>query len=230
MENASILFVEDDESLQKSITYILKSEGFEVIPVRTGEEAVQIAAQNPPALVLLDLTLPGMDGFGVCETLKRNPHTADVFIVMLTGRKIVKDIAAALRDYADDYITKPFEPEILLARIHAVLRRKLKAKESSAAIRLKFPGITIDPDAREVMVDSKPVKLTKTEFDLLLLLAGKPNIVFTRAQILDKIWFDNYEITERTVDYQISGLRKKLCAAENCIETIRGVGYKFKIF
>lgn len=229
MENIDILFVEDDESLQKSITYILKNEGFNVIPVRTGEEAVQIATQQTPDLVLLDLILPGMDGFAVCDALKRNPHTADVFIVMLTGNKLVKDIAEALRKYVDDYITKPFEPEILLARLHAILRRKLKTQNPNSDRRMTFPGLSIDPEAREVFVDGEAVRLTKTEFDLLLLLAGKPNFVFTRTHILDKIWFDDYDVTERTVDYQISGLRKKLCGAEEYIETIRGVGYKFKI-
>jgi len=222
------LFVEDDESLQKSITFILRNEGFDVIPVRTGEEAVEAATNAPPDLMLLDLVLPGMDGFSVCEILKRNPRTASIFIVMLTGKKLVKDIAAGLRDYADDYITKPFEPEILLARIHAILRRKKKVNEPDADTRMKFKEITIDPDAREVMVAGQSVQLTKTEFDLLFMLAQKPNIVFTRSQILERLRFDDYEITERIVDYQISGLRKKLCGAGDCIETIRGVGYKFK--
>ncbi len=228
LESASILFVEDDESLQNSITYILKNEGFDVIPVKTGEEAVHTATIAPPDLLLLDLVLPGMDGFSVCETLKRNPRTANIYVVMLTGKKLVTEIAAGLRDYADDYITKPFEPEILLARIHAILRRKKKIKDPVADSLIKFQEITIDPDAREVVVAGQSIKLTKTEFDLLLMLAKKPNIVFTRTQILEKLRFDDYEITERIVDYQISGLRKKLYPAGDCIETIRGVGYKFK--
>lgn len=225
---AKILFVEDELSLQKSIAYILEQEGFTVITARTGEEAVQLVSKEKPDLLLLDIILPGIDGFEVCRMIKKDPHTAGMFIVMLTGKRMVADITRGLGQYADDYITKPFEPPILIARIHAILRRKLKSATDKKNL-LEFNGLTIDMDGREVTVEEERVELTKTEFDLLVLLAQKPNIVFTRAQVLDHIRQDDYELTERVVDYQVSGLRKKLGTAGRFIETVRGVGYKFKV-
>lgn len=225
-----ILFVEDELSLQKSIAYILEQEGFTVLTADTGEKAVKLALRESPDLILLDLMLPGMDGFEVCEILKRNPSTANIFIVMLTGRRMVADITKGLGRYADDYITKPFEPAILIARIQAVLRRKLKtAADGETGRLLRFGSLTIDTAGRDVAVDGEPVDLTKTEFDLLLLLARRPNFVFSRAKILDHIRQDDYELTERVVDYQVSGLRKKLTPGGPFIETVRGVGYKFKV-
>lgn len=223
-----ILFVEDELSLQKSIAYILEKEGFSVITSNTGEEAVKLALKENPVLILLDLMLPGIDGFEVCEILKRNPHTANIFIIMLTGRRRVEDITKGLGQYADDYITKPFEPAILIARIQAILRRKLKTGKNDIRL-IRFSDLTINTDGREVTIRGEPVYLTRTEFDLLLLLARNPNIVFSRAKILDHIRQDDYELTERVVDYQVSGLRKKLTPAGQFIETVRGIGYKFKV-
>lgn len=223
-----ILFVEDEITLRKSVAYILEHEGYRIITTSSGEEAVKLAQTRQPDLMLLDLVLPGIDGFEVCKRLKRNPGTADMFIVMLTGKRLVSDVVRGLKDYADDYITKPFEPEILLARIQAVLRRKLKSVAFNSSCSLEFPQLTIRLDAHEVSMEGEIIRLTKTEFDLLVLLAGKPNIVFSRVQVLDHIREDNYDITERVVDYQVSGLRKKLGKAGDCIETVRGIGYKFK--
>jgi two-component system, OmpR family, alkaline phosphatase synthesis response regulator PhoP len=223
-----ILFVEDELTLQKSITYILEKEGFSVITATTGEDAVKLALRENPDLILLDLVLPGIDGFEVCEILKRNPATANIFIVMLTGKRLVEDITRGLCQYADDYITKPFEPAILLARLQAVLRRKLKTAKTSRRL-LRFSDLLIDSDGREVTIQGKPVALTKTEFDLLLLLARHPNIVLSRAKVLDHIRRDDFEPTDRVVDYQVSGLRKKIAPAGQFIETVRGIGYKFKV-
>ncbi|MGE5340184.1 MAG: response regulator [Candidatus Omnitrophota bacterium] len=227
-----ILFVEDELSLQKSIAYILTKEGFSVISARTGEEAVQLAKKENPDLLLLDLGLPGMDGFDVCKILKRDPQTASLFIIMLTGKKMVEDITRGLNEFADDYITKPFEPAILIARIHAVLRRKSKSVEPDSEAeknRIEWPPITIDLNAREVTIHGDRIALTKTEFDLLVLLARKPNMVFSRAQVLECIRQHDYDITDRIVDYQVAGLRKKLAEAGRFIETVRGIGYKFKV-
>jgi two-component system alkaline phosphatase synthesis response regulator PhoP len=188
-----ILFVEDDLSLQKSISYILEQEGFNVISSRTGEDAVELAKKERPDLVLLDLMLPGIDGFEVCELLKKNSQTEKIFIIMLTGKGMVDEIVRGLELYADDYITKPFEPKVLIARI-----------------------------------SGKKIDLTKTEFDIIALLARRPNQVFTRARILDHVRGDNYPITERVVDYQVSGLRKKLGKVGDYIKTVRGVGYKLE--
>jgi DNA-binding response OmpR family regulator len=221
-----ILFVEDDLGLQKSIAFILENEGFNVTSVRTGEEAICLARKERPDLILLDLILPGIDGFKVCAALKKDAQTANIFIILLSGKKMVEDIVTGLKDYADDYITKPFEPQILLARMRAILRRKIKLEEKDQTF-LEFDSLTINLKAYETRVNGQKISLTKTEFDILSLLARKPNQVFTRSRILDHVREDSYPITERVVDYQISGLRKKLGPAKKFIETVRGVGYKF---
>jgi two-component system phosphate regulon response regulator PhoB len=227
-EKPKILFVEDDLSLQNSITYILEKEGFNVICTRTGEEAVELARKENPDLILLDLILPGIDGFGVCEVLKKDHQTEKIFVIMLTGKGMVDEIVKGLELYADDYITKPFEPKILLARIHAVLRRKMKSliKEQNL---LKFKDLSIDMKGYVVRVAGEKIEVTKTEFDIIALLAGSPNQVFTRARILDHVRDDNYPITERVVDYQVTGIRKKLGKSGDYIKTVRGVGYKFEV-
>lgn len=223
-----ILFVEDDLSLQKSISYILENEGFNVIRSGTGEEAVELAKKERPDLILLDLSLPGIDGFDVCELLKKDSQTEKIFIIMLTGRGMVNEIVKGLELYADDYITKPFEPKVLIARICAVLRRKMKSTQKVLSL-LKFKDLTIDLKGYVVRVAGEKIDLTKTEFDIITLLAKKPNQVFTRARILDYVRDDNYPVTERVVDYQVSCLRKKLGKVEDYIKTVRGVGYKFEI-
>jgi two-component system alkaline phosphatase synthesis response regulator PhoP len=227
-EKPIILFVEDDLSLQKSIAYILEEEGFNVICTGTGEEAIELAQKRNPDLILLDLVLPGIDGFTVCESLKKDHQTENVFIIMLTGKGMVEEIVEGLELYADDYITKPFEPKILIARINAVLRRKMKSLRKDQNI-LKFKDLIIDLEAYVVLVEGKKIELTKTEFDIVALLAGRPNQVFTRQRILEQVRNDNYPITERVVDYQLTGIRKKMGRVGDHIKTVRGVGYKFEI-
>jgi DNA-binding response OmpR family regulator len=222
-----ILLVEDDVSLQKSLAFILEQEGFKVLSTQTGEEAIIIARKEKPDLMLLDVVLPGIDGYKVCHILKKDPQTVNVFTIMLTGKRKLEDIVLGLKEYADDYIVKPFEPQILIARIHALLRRRNKSEDDHRNT-LEFDGLTITLDAYQVLVDGKKIDLTKTEFDILSLLAGKPNQVFTRSRILDHVREDNYSITERVVDYQITGIRKKLGKARKYIQTVRGVGYKFE--
>jgi two-component system phosphate regulon response regulator PhoB len=227
-EKPIVLFVEDDVNLQKSISYILETEGFDVICTDTGEEAVDLARKVGPDLILLDLILPGIDGFGVCELLKKDPQTEKIFIIMLTGKGLVDEIVKGLELYADDYITKPFEPKILLARIHAVLRRKMKSLQKEQSF-MRFKDLTIDLKGYVVRIAGEKVELTKTEFDIIALLARTPNQVFTRTRILDQVRDDNYPITERVVDYQVTSIRKKLGQAGEYIKTVRGVGYKFEI-
>ncbi|MCX6575328.1 MAG: response regulator transcription factor [Candidatus Aminicenantes bacterium] len=222
-----ILLVEDDVSLQKSLAFILEKEGFKVLCTQTGEEAIIIARKENPDLILLDLVLPGIDGYKVCYILKKEAQTANIFIMMLTGKKKLEEIVLGLKEYADDYIIKPFEPQILIARIHALLRRKIKF-ENRDRKSFEFGSLTIRLDAYEVIVEGERIDLTKTEFDILSLLAGKPNHVFTRSRILDCVREDNYSITERVVDYQVTGIRKKLGSAKKYIKTVRGVGYKFE--
>lgn len=224
---AKILFVEDELSLQKSIAFILEKEGFSITTAVTGEEALEIAGRTLPDLLLLDLVLPGIDGFEVCKALKRDPRTSGIFIIMLTGKRMVADITRGLTQYADDYITKPFEPAILIARIKAVLRRKIKTVQPKEE-PLEFGPLFIDLQGREVKLQGQDLILSRTEYDLLVFLAKRPNLVLSRAQILNHIRQDDYEITDRVVDYQVSSLRKKLRTTGNFIETVRGVGYKFK--
>jgi len=227
-QSIKVLLVEDDVSLQKSLAFILEKEGYKVLCTQTGEEAIIIARKENPDLILLDLVLPGIDGYKVCHILKKEAQTANIFIMMLTRKTKLEEIVLGLKEYADDYIIKPFEPQILLARIHALLRRKIKS-ENRDRKSIEFDGLTIRLDAYEVIVDGEKIDLTKTEFDILSLLAGKPNHVFTRSGILDRVREDNYSITERVVDYQVTGIRKKLGNAKKYIKTVRGVGYKFEL-
>jgi DNA-binding response OmpR family regulator len=223
---AKILCVEDDINLQKSLSFILWKEGYQVLCARTGEEALELARRERPDLVLLDLILPGIDGYKVCGILKKDPSTADMLVIILTAKKEVEDILFGFKCYADDYITKPFEPEIMLARIKALLRRKVKSEEEET-VNLEIDDLVINQEAHEVLLSGKKISLTKTEFDILALMAGKPNQVFTRSRILDQVREDGYPITERVVDYHVTGLRKKLGKAKKYIQTVRGVGYKF---
>jgi len=222
-----VLLVEDDLSLQKSLAFILDREGFRVLCTQSGEEAIILSRKEKPDVILLDLVLPGMDGYRVCQILKKDPQTANIFIIMLTGKRKLEDVVLGLKEYADDYVIKPFEPQILIARIHALLRRKSKSENAERTF-LAFNSLTIRLDAYEVFVAGEKINLTKTEFDILSLLAGKPNQVFTRSRILDRVREDNYSVTERVVDYQITGIRKKLGGARRHIKTVRGVGYKFE--
>jgi len=224
----NILFVEDDVCLQKSVGYILEREGFAVTAVRSAEDALRELKRNPPDLILLDLVLPGMDGYELCKILKKNKKTSGIFIVMVTGKGLLEDVITGLELYADDYITKPFEPRILIARIHAVLRRRNK-NGLGRYTTFEYGPLTIRPDSYEVTLEGRRLHLTKTEFDILVLLAGRPNFVFSRSQILNYVREDDYSITVRVVDYQVSGLRRKLGHMGDYIETIRGVGYKFTV-
>jgi len=225
---ARILCVEDDLNLQKSLCFILWREGYEVFCAQTGEEALELARGEKPDLILLDLMLPGIDGFKVCSILKKDPNTSEILVIMVTAKKRMEDIVAGLKDYGDDYVTKPFEPQVLLARIRALLRRRLQSSGAQKTI-LEIDGLVINRSAYEVLAGGRKIGLTKTEFDILALLAGKPNQVFTRSRILDNVREDGYPITERVVDYHLTGLRKKLGKAKRYIQTVRGVGYKFNV-
>ena len=220
--------VEDDLNLQKSLSYILWKEGYEVHCVSSGEEGIDWSRREKPDLVLVDLVLPGMDGLRVCSVLRKDPATARTGLIIVTAKRKVEEIVAGLREYADDYVTKPFEPEILLARIHALLRRRSNHDGLKNAV-IQIDDLLIDRDAYEVISGRRKIHLSKTEFEILSLLAGKPNQVFTRSRILDHVREDGYPITERVVDYHISGLRKKLGRTQRHLQTVRGVGYKFNL-
>lgn len=224
-----LLFIEDEPNLQSSLAYLLEREGFALRTAASGEEGLELAAAEAPDLVLLDVNLPGIDGFETARRLRREASTQRVPIIMLTARAHPDDIVAGLSDFADDYVTKPFLPRVLIARIQALLRRSTSTEaEKPAPAALCFPKLLIRREAHEVSVEGRALKLTKSEYDILLLLAAHPNRVFTRAQIIDHLRGDDYAITERVVDFQVSGLRKKLGSSASYIETVRGVGYKFQ--
>jgi two-component system phosphate regulon response regulator PhoB len=223
----TVLVVEDEEPILEMLRYGLERFGFSVRCVGSGEEALAATMRERPDLVLLDLMLPGMDGLEVCRRLKGSPETADIPIVMLTARDGEADIVAGLEIGADDYLTKPFSPRVLSARLRAVLRRWDLGEPQAERTSIAADGITLDKDRREVTVAGKRVELTYTEFEIIWLLAGSPGKVFTRARIVDAARGTDAAITERAIDVRLVGLRRKLGAAAARIETVRGVGYRF---
>ena len=222
-----ILLVEDEEDILELVTYNLGKEGYQVESVTSGEEALRRIKASPPDLVLLDLMLPGVDGLEVCKTIKNNPDTKGLSIIMLTARSEEADIVTGLELGADDYITKPFSRRVLLARVKAVLRRGALGEDVEETEILRIHDIQINPGRHEVLVGGEPVSLTLTEFRVLHFLANRPGWVFTRAQIVEAVRGDGYPVTDRSVDVQIVGLRKKLGEAGKYVETVRGVGYRF---
>jgi len=227
MSREKVLVVEDEEDILELLRFNLSGEGYAVTCAATGEEALKLAKAEVPDLVLLDLMLPGIDGLQVAKRLKEEESTRDISIVMLTAKGEESDIVTGLELGADDYVTKPFSKKVLFARVRAVLRRKGKGPEDEIAV-LRALDLTIHPGRREVLVKGKPVQLTYTEFGILRFLARRPGWVFTRSQIVDAVKGDDYFVTDRAVDVQIVGLRRKLGGAAGCIETVRGVGYRFK--
>jgi two-component system alkaline phosphatase synthesis response regulator PhoP len=226
MAKENILVVEDEEDILELVRYNLNKEGYRVTGVLSGEEGVQAARSHPPDLVILDLMLPGMDGFTVCRELKQDVRTRDLPIIILTAKGEEADIVAGLELGADDYVTKPFSPRELLARLRAVLRRQAGVDSNRGV--LEIHQMVIHPGRHEVLIQGQPVDLTATEFRLLSFLAQRPGWVFTRSQIVQGVQGKDYAVTERAVDVQIVGLRKKLGAAGQFIETVRGVGYRLK--
>jgi len=227
MPREKILVVEDERDIQELLQYNLAKEGYTVVPVTSGEEALRVARTESPDLVLLDLMLPGGDGLEVCRRLKREPDTQGLPIVMLTAKGEEADIVTGLELGADDYISKPFSPRVLIARIRAVLRRRT-AEPVDHTATLKIHELTIHPGRHEVLVDGVSVVLTPTEFRVLHFLASRPGWVFTRYQIADAVHGGDGIVTDRSIDVQIVGLRKKLGPAGQYIDTVRGVGYRFK--
>ena len=224
-----VLVVDDEEDLLELVRYNLSKEGFQVHCVATGEEAIQVARSLLPDVILLDLMLPMVDGLGVCKILKSSPQTQHIPIVMLTAKTAEADVVSGLELGADDYVTKPFSPRVLLARIRAVLRRKSSttvSDEDPSTIRVH--EMVIHPGRHEVLLRGQPVDLTFTEFRLLQFLARKPGWAFSRNQIVDAVKGEDYPVTERSVDVQVAGLRKKMGDLGHYVETVRGVGYRFK--
>ncbi len=226
MGKEKILVVDDEEDILELVRYNLDREGYGVVCAVSGEEALKRAAKDSVDLIILDLMLPGMDGLDVTKKLKGDEKTGNIPIVMLTAKGEEADIVTGLELGADDYITKPFSPRILIARIKAVMRRHQSTlPEKDEIVRIR--ELTIHPGRHQVAAGEKSLNLTHTEFQLLYLLARKPGWVFTRTQIVDAVRGDDYPVTDRSVDVQIVGLRKKLGRLGKYIETVRGVGYRF---
>lgn len=227
---ASLLVVEDERDLRDVLDYNLTREGFTVRSVVSGEEAVKAIGKEPPDLVVLDLMLPGMDGLEVCRTIKAE-HGESVRIVMLTAKGEESDIVIGLELGADDYVTKPFSPRVLIARIKAVLRRQLEGynqDELPGDKTISIGDLLVDHARHEVRVNGAKVSLTHTEFCLVALLANRSGRVFTRDQIVQGIRGDQVVVTDRSVDVHIVSLRRKLGDAGRYIQTVRGVGYRLE--
>ena len=227
MAKESILIVEDEEDILELVRYNLAREGYRVAGLTSGEEALKVIRKSHPDLVLLDLMLPGLDGLEICKILKGNPQTGHIPIIMLTAKSEDSDVVTGLEIGADDYITKPFSPKVLIARIRTVLRRKRKQPANDSDV-LKIYDIEIDPGLHEVLVAGRPVELTRTEFQILYFLARRPGWVFSRYEIVNGVRGDEAIVTDRSVDVQIAGLRKKLGQAGRYVETVRGIGYRFR--
>ena len=227
MRREHVLVVDDEEDILELVEYNLAKDGYRVTCVATGEEALAEARLSAPDLVVLDLMLPGVDGHEVCRRLKQSPKTANIPVLMLTAKGEEGDVVAGLELGADDYVTKPFSPRVLRARVRAVLRRAAREAPSDQAV-IEAHGIVINPGRHEVRVAGEPATLTYTEFRLLHFLARRPGWVFTRQQIIDAVRGEDYPVTDRAVDVQVVGLRKKLGDHAHCVETVRGVGYRFK--
>lgn len=227
MPKERILVVDDEEDILELVRYNLVKEGYHVIGTATGEDALKLARSEDFNLIVLDLMLPGIDGLEVTKKLKGSQKTEGTPIVMLTAKGEEADIVTGLELGADDYVTKPFSPRVLVARVRAALRRKTSPPEDETAV-VKIHDLEIHPGRRSLLVSGQPVDLTYTEFQVLYILAKRPGWVFTRSQIVDAVRGDDYPVTDRSVDVQIVGLRKKLGKSNRYIETVRGVGYRFK--
>ncbi len=232
MPNELILVVDDEREIRELIEYNLKRERYEVRGVDSGEAALKAVQARKPDLILLDIMLPARDGLEVCRTLKADPATAGIPVIMVSAKGEEVDIVTGLELGAVDYVTKPFSPRVLLARVRAALRRTAAppedAESAAEETALQLHGITLDPVRREAAVASRPVELTRTEFDILQFLMRRPGWVFTRNQIIGGLHGTEHAVTARAVDVQIVSLRRKLGEAGAALETVRGVGYRMK--
>jgi len=232
MGRANILIVEDDEDIQQLVSYNLIKNGFHVTCADTGEEGLQKLQNGGVDCIVLDLMLPGMSGLEVCRAVKKNGSCEGIPILILTAKGEEDDVVAGLECGADDYVTKPFSPKVLIARVKALLRRRAEQLvDSSPAEKVEkiiIRGLEIHPGRHEVKLNGNLLQLTMTEYGVLLLLASKPGWVYTRQQIIDAVRGYDFLVTPRAIDVQIFGLRKKMGEAGSSIETVRGVGYRFK--
>lgn len=227
MARKRILVVDDEEDIIELVRFHLVKEGFAVTGVGSGEEALAATRNGAWDLVVLDLMLPGIDGFTVAKRIKSDPALAKIPIIMLTAKTEESDVVAGLEIGAEDYVTKPFSPRVLLARIRSALRRSISEPVNDEPV-MEHDDLVIDIRKHSVIVKGKAIDLTHTEFELLAFLASRPGWAFSRSQIVDSVRGYNYAVTDRSVDVQVVGLRRKLGPCSNYIQTVRGVGYRFR--
>ncbi len=227
MPKERILAVDDEQDILELLRFNLSREGYKCHCAASGEDTLKLLITETPDLLLLDLMLPGIDGLEVTRFMKGDRGLKSIPIIMLTAKGEEADIVTGLELGADDYITKPFSPRVLIARIKAVLRRK-QQESSNKVSSIQIGDVTVYPERFEVLIKGKPVNLTYTEFSILNYLIRRPGWVFTRSQIVDAVRGMDYPVTDRSVDVQIVALRKKMGSAGHNIETVRGVGYRFR--
>ena len=222
-KDIKILLVDDEPDILEIVGFNLSREGFQVITAENGKEGVLTAKKEKPHLIILDVMMPEMDGIEACEQIRKNPDLNECMITFLTARGEDYSLLAGFDAGADDYITKPIKPKILVSKVKALLRR-LKQNEMEGSV-IKFGNLTIDSEAYKVLLNDEEIALPRKEFELLSLLVSKPGKVFKREEILDKVWGNEVVVGGRTIDVHIRKLREKI--GDGCINTVKGVGYKF---
>lgn len=225
--NQKILVVDDERDIVDLISYSLTKEGYQVYQAYNGKEAIEVAKQVNPDLIILDVMMPEMDGIEACRLMRSMPEFKHTFMIFLTARSEEYSEIAGFNVGADDYIAKPIKPRALMSRINAILRRNSTELASQQGDRLEILDLVVDRDSFLVFRDDEKITLAKKEFELLYLLASKPNKVFTREQILKAIWEDSVVVTNRTIDVHIRKLREKI--GDHYVSTVKGVGYKFEV-
>lgn len=226
MAKTKILVVDDEPDILEILAYNLQKEGYKVVTATNGEKAIEIAKQEKPSLIILDIMMPQMDGVEVCRTLRSDPVFDHTIIAFLTARQEDYSLIAALDVGGDDYITKPIRPRVLVSRVKALLRRSRHMISEEEAKIIQVGDFMIDREKVIVRKEDKKIELAKKEFELLLLLVSKPGKVFSREEIFNKVWGSNVIVGNRTIDVHIRKLREKL--GEKNIKTIKGIGYKFE--
>ena len=227
MSAVKITIIEDEEDIRLLVCYNLEKEGYSVSSYESGERGLNGIKNDPPDLVLLDLMLPGIDGMEVCRRLKQDAATRDIPVIIISAKGEESDIITGLERGADDYLSKPFSPKILLARIRTILRRVNQPLPHEDDI-IQIDELVLNPGKFSATLSGKPLELTAGDYRLLHFLASHRGWVYTRYQIVDAIRGEGYVVTERAVDVQVAGLRKKLGDYGHYIQTVRGVGYRFK--
>ncbi|MDR1900668.1 MAG: response regulator transcription factor [Treponema sp.] len=229
MVKAVILIIEDDDDIQEILSLAMAKENWSLRAAKTGEEGLAVLKQNPADCIILDIMLPGIDGFKVLKKIKGEPEMKGIPVIMTTARGEEADIVTGLEMGADDYVVKPYSPKVLTARVRAALRRREEAAETPMERTFWRQGrISLDSVKHEAALDEKHLNLSASEFSLLQHFLSRPDMVFSRNQIIAAVHGSDYPVTDRSVDVQILGLRKKLGSAGDLIETVRGVGYRFK--